>query len=124
MYVCLQHWSVSDGVNFCNVVAFERHSQGPSLFYVCCFQVMRRYGVPEPYEKLKELTRGRAVTKESIREFTEGLELPEEAKAALLRSTPQSYIGAAESLAKAIDTSIYSLKKTLEMNGYNYSNEI
>ncbi|KAJ8624330.1 hypothetical protein MRB53_032860 [Persea americana] len=81
--------------------------------------VMRRYSVPEPYEKLKELTRGRAVTKESIREFTEGLELPEEAKAALLRSTPQSYIGAAESLAKAIDTSIYSLKKTLEMNGYN-----
>ncbi|XXG85651.1 hypothetical protein AAC387_Pa11g0690 [Persea americana] len=81
--------------------------------------VMRRYSVPEPYEKLKELTRGRAVTKESIREFTEGLELPAEAKAALLRSTPQSYIGAAESLAKAIDTSIYSLKKTLEMNGYN-----
>ncbi|XXG62696.1 hypothetical protein AAC387_Pa05g1011 [Persea americana] len=81
--------------------------------------VMRRYGVPEPYEKLKELTRGRAVTKESIREFTEGLELPEEAKAALLRSTPQSYTGAAKSLAKAIDTSIYSLKKTLEMNGYN-----
>ncbi|KAE8681184.1 hypothetical protein F3Y22_tig00111338pilonHSYRG00017 [Hibiscus syriacus] len=42
--------------------------------------VMRRCDVPEPYEKLKELTRGRAVTKERIREFIEGLELPKEAK--------------------------------------------
>lgn len=65
--------------------------------------VMRRYGVPEPYEKLKELTRGRAVTKESLREFIEGLELPQEAMAALLELTPHSYTGAAEVLAKAVD---------------------
>ncbi|XP_050209498.2 uncharacterized protein LOC126660191 [Mercurialis annua] len=60
--------------------------------------VMRQYGVPEPYEKLKELTRGRDVTKESIREFIEGLELPEEIKAHLLELTPHNYIGAAESI--------------------------
>lgn len=75
--------------------------------------------MPEPYEKLKELTRGRTVTEQSIREFIKGLELPEEAKARLLKLTPQSYIGAAESLAKDIDTSMYSLKKALEANGFN-----
>ncbi|XP_058181826.1 uncharacterized protein LOC131300137 isoform X2 [Rhododendron vialii] len=61
--------------------------------------VMRRYGIPEPYEKLKELTRGRAVTKETIREFIEGLELPVEAKSKLLDLTPHTYTGAAAELA-------------------------
>lgn len=60
---------------------------------------MRRYGIPEPYEKLKELTRGRAVTKETIREFIEGLELPVEAKSKLLDLTPHTYTGAAAELA-------------------------
>ncbi|GAV56800.1 Lyase_1 domain-containing protein/ASL_C domain-containing protein [Cephalotus follicularis] len=68
--------------------------------------VMRRYGVPEPYEKLKELTRGRAVTKERIRDFIEGLELPEEAKTNLLNLTPHTYIGAAVKLAKAVDLAV------------------
>lgn len=61
--------------------------------------VMRRYGIPEPYEKLKELTRGRSVTKESIKEFIEGLELPTEVKSKLLELTPHNYIGAAAELA-------------------------
>ncbi|XP_077241309.1 uncharacterized protein LOC143881872 [Tasmannia lanceolata] len=68
--------------------------------------VMRRYDVPEPYEKLKELTRGRTVTRERLREFIEGLELPEEAKENLLKLTPHSYIGAAEVLAKAVGNAI------------------
>ncbi|KAL7219852.1 hypothetical protein ACSBR2_012838 [Camellia fascicularis] len=68
--------------------------------------VMRRYGIPEPYEKLKELTRGRSVTKESIREFIEGLELPTQAKADLLELTPHTYIGAAVELAKAVDMAV------------------
>ncbi|XP_043709017.1 adenylosuccinate lyase-like isoform X1 [Telopea speciosissima] len=63
--------------------------------------VMRRYGIPEPYEKLKDLTRGRAVNKESIQEFIEGLELPEEAKSYLLKLTPHTYVGAAVELARA-----------------------
>ncbi|KAK8593237.1 hypothetical protein V6N12_045321 [Hibiscus sabdariffa] len=68
--------------------------------------VMRRYGVPEPYEKLKELTRGRAVTKERIREFIEGLELPKEAKSDLMKLTPHSYVGAAIELAKTVDSAV------------------
>lgn len=73
---------------------------------------MRRYGVPEPYEKLKELTRGRAVTRESIREFIEGLELPEEAKAHLLKLTPHSYVGAAVELAKTVDSAVNVINGT------------
>uniref|UniRef100_A0A0D9VTB1 Adenylosuccinate lyase n=1 Tax=Leersia perrieri TaxID=77586 RepID=A0A0D9VTB1_9ORYZ len=64
--------------------------------------VMRRYGIPEPYEKLKEMTRGQAVTKDSIRQFIEGLDLPEEARSSLLELTPHSYIGEAENLARSI----------------------
>ncbi|KAL1547497.1 adenylosuccinate lyase [Salvia divinorum] len=65
--------------------------------------VMRRYGVPEPYEKLKELTRGRAVTRESIREFIEGLSIPIEAKKNLLDLTPHTYTGEAEELTKKLN---------------------
>ncbi|KAH6774130.1 L-Aspartase-like family protein [Perilla frutescens var. hirtella] len=65
--------------------------------------VMRRYGVPEPYEKLKELTRGRAVTRERIREFIEGLDIPIEAKKNLLDLTPHTYTGEAEGLAKNLN---------------------
>ncbi|KAG6431806.1 hypothetical protein SASPL_109891 [Salvia splendens] len=70
---------------------------------VRAIEVMRRYGVPEPYEKLKELTRGRAVTRESIREFIEGLSIPIKAKKSLLDLTPQSYTGEAEELAKKLN---------------------
>ncbi|KAK9726596.1 hypothetical protein RND81_05G225800 [Saponaria officinalis] len=71
--------------------------------------VMRRYGVPEPYEKLKELTRGRAVTDESMRVFIQGLDLPQEAKANLLKLTPHSYIGAAEELARNVEAAVNSV---------------
>ncbi|KAG5152916.1 hypothetical protein JHK84_029388 [Glycine max] len=64
--------------------------------------VMRRYGVSEPYEKLKELTRGRAVTQKSIRDFIEGLYIPEEAKMNLLKLTPDTYVGAAVELARTV----------------------
>lgn len=64
---------------------------------------MRRYGVPEPYEKLKELTRGRAVTQKSIRDFIEGLYIPEEAKMNLLKLTPDTYVGAAVELARTVE---------------------
>ncbi|KAJ3690749.1 hypothetical protein LUZ61_019913 [Rhynchospora tenuis] len=65
--------------------------------------VMRRYDVPEPYEKLKELTRGRAVNKENISSFIQNLDLPEEPKSNLLNLTPNLYIGEAENLARSID---------------------
>ncbi|KAL6129181.1 hypothetical protein ACLB2K_072534 [Fragaria x ananassa] len=68
--------------------------------------VMRRYDVPEPYEKLKALTRGRTVTAESIKEFIKGLELPEEPKNILSNLTPYSYVGSAVILAKMVDMAI------------------
>eukprot|EP00457_Paulinella_chromatophora_P006185 gb/GEZN01006203.1/.p1 GENE.gb/GEZN01006203.1/~~gb/GEZN01006203.1/.p1 ORF type:complete len:502 (+),score=89.97 gb/GEZN01006203.1/:1-1506(+) len=62
--------------------------------------VMRRYDVPEPYEKLKALTRGKGhISKEIIREFVQGLEVPQNAKDMLLAMTPSSYIGDAVKLA-------------------------
>ncbi|EIL96180.1 adenylosuccinate lyase [Rhodanobacter thiooxydans] len=64
--------------------------------------VMRRYGLPQPYEQLKALTRGQGITKESMREFIGKLELPAEAKQRLLDLTPGGYIGLAEGLAREI----------------------
>ena len=61
--------------------------------------VMRRYGIPEPYEKLKMLTRGRRIDKESLHDFIASLELPEDAKARLLALTPADYTGLAKNLA-------------------------
>ncbi len=64
--------------------------------------VMRRYALPNPYERLKELTRGKAITRESIQDFIRGLELPEAEKARLLELTPGGYTGTAEALARRI----------------------
>ncbi len=64
--------------------------------------VMRRYGLPEPYEQLKALTRGQGITKDSMRTFITGLDLPEDAKNRLLALTPGSYIGLATELAKSV----------------------
>ena len=64
--------------------------------------VMRRYGLPEPYEQLKALTRGQGITRESMHTFISGLDLPADAKQRLLALTPGSYIGLADKLAKAI----------------------
>ncbi|EPO5782250.1 adenylosuccinate lyase [Vibrio harveyi] len=57
--------------------------------------VMRRYGIEKPYEKLKELTRGKRVDGEAMRNFIDGLELPEYEKARLKEMTPANYIGQA-----------------------------
>ncbi len=64
--------------------------------------VMRRHGLPNPYEQLKALTRGHGITAESMREFIAGLDLPADAKQRLLDMTPGSYIGLADRLAKEI----------------------
>ena len=65
--------------------------------------VMRRYGIEKPYEKLKELTRGKRVDGDSMREFIMTLELPEAAKAQLCEMTPASYIGRAVSFINELD---------------------
>ncbi|HNV88067.1 MAG TPA: adenylosuccinate lyase [Methylotenera sp.] len=66
--------------------------------------VMRRYGIENPYEQLKELTRGKGgINKTSLHAFISGLEIPAEAKQALLEMTPASYIGKAAELTKHIN---------------------
>ena len=64
--------------------------------------VMRRHGLPNPYEQLKALTRGHGITRESMRVYIETLELPEADKQRLLDMTPGSYTGLAEKLARGI----------------------
>jgi len=65
--------------------------------------VMRRYGIANPYEQLKALTRGRTgMTRESLHAFIQGLALPADAKARLIALTPSSYIGKAADLAKRV----------------------
>lgn len=61
--------------------------------------VMRRYAIPEPYEKLKAMTRGRTVTKDSLQAFIKDLDIPDDAKRRLLELTPATYIGLAAELA-------------------------
>ncbi len=64
--------------------------------------VMRRYNIEKPYEKLKELTRGKGISADSLRVFIDGLEIPAEAKARLRELTPAGYIGNAVEQAKKI----------------------
>ena len=64
--------------------------------------VMRRYGIEQPYEKLKELTRGQRITQDDLHTFVDGLDMPEAAKEALRELTPASYIGNAIEQAKNI----------------------
>jgi adenylosuccinate lyase len=64
--------------------------------------VMRRHGLPNPYGRLKELTRGKAITREAIQAFIETLEIPAEERARLMALTPSSYTGKASELAGRI----------------------
>ncbi len=64
--------------------------------------VMRRYGIEKPYEKLKDLTRGKAMNQETIQNFIDTLDMPEAAKAELKALTPALYIGNAADQAKRI----------------------
>lgn len=64
--------------------------------------VMRRFGVPNPYEQLKELTRGKGIEKDALRQFIAKLPLPDSDRQRLLDMTPASYIGKAAELARKI----------------------
>ena len=64
--------------------------------------VMRRYGLDNPYEQLKALTRGRDIDKQTIHNFIRGLDIPENEKKRLLAMTPADYIGAAANLGEDI----------------------
>ena len=64
--------------------------------------VMRRYGIEKPYEKLKELTRGKGIDRESLQAFIQNLDIPEAEKARLMELNPAGYTGNAEDQARAI----------------------
>ncbi|WP_198264839.1 adenylosuccinate lyase [sulfur-oxidizing endosymbiont of Gigantopelta aegis] len=64
--------------------------------------VMRRYGIEQPYEKLKELTRGQTITAETLKAFVDTLDMPEAAKKELQSLTPATYIGNAVAQAKNV----------------------
>jgi adenylosuccinate lyase len=64
--------------------------------------VMRRYGIENPYEKLKDLTRGNTISKNQLHAFIDQLDIPTQAKSDLLKLSPQSYIGYANKLAEDI----------------------
>ena len=64
--------------------------------------VMRRYGIENPYEKLKDLTRGKGISAEALQVFIETLDLPEEAKVQLRALTLANYIGNAVAQAKRV----------------------
>ena len=65
--------------------------------------VLRRFGVDDPYAKLKDLTRGQDINADSLQKFVETLDIPDEAKQALLDLSPASYTGNAADQACAID---------------------
>lgn len=64
--------------------------------------VMRRYGIEKPYEKLKELTRGKRIDGEQLTQFIDQLELPDDVKSELKKLTPSNYLGYAEQLVDAL----------------------
>ncbi len=64
--------------------------------------VMRRYGIENPYEQLKELTRGKGIERDALHAFIRGLTIPEAEKARLLVMTPSSYVGKAAELAERV----------------------
>ena len=60
---------------------------------------MRRYRIEKPYEKLKELTRGKQIDQQAVQAFVENLAIPDQAKKELLELTPRRYLGNAEQQA-------------------------
>lgn len=64
--------------------------------------VMRRYGIENPYEQLKALTRGKGIAKDDLQAFIKGLPIPQDAKDRLLAMTPANYVGLAARLAREI----------------------
>ncbi len=65
--------------------------------------VMRKYGIEQPYEKLKELTRGKRITPQDLAVFIDKLELPEQVKTELKALRPDNYIGAAIELVDLLN---------------------
>jgi adenylosuccinate lyase len=104
-YVIIAMQSLRKGVGKLQVNREAIHSDVSAAWEVLAEAVqtvMRRYGIPEPYEKLKALTRGQAVNKEVLHKFITTLEIPDGEKQRLLDLTPESYTGLAAKQARDI----------------------
>jgi adenylosuccinate lyase len=104
-YVIIALQSLGKGLGKLQVNADAIHADVAEAWEVLAEavqSVMRRYGIPEPYEKLKALTRGQAVTRELLQEFIATLDIPEPEKKRLLALTPDTYTGLAADLASKI----------------------
>ncbi|CAH9060941.1 Adenylosuccinate lyase [Pseudoalteromonas sp. CIP111854] len=98
-YALIAYQSTLKGVSKLEVNAdklLEELDQNWELLAEPIQTVMRKYGIEKPYEKLKELTRGKRVNQTIMAEFIDGLELPNEVKAQMKQMTPANYIGRAE----------------------------
>ncbi|HEX8989746.1 MAG TPA: adenylosuccinate lyase [Rhodocyclaceae bacterium] len=104
-YVVLAYDSSLRGLNKLEANAARLHEDLDACWEVLAEPVqtvMRRYGVPNPYEQLKELTRGKGIERDALHAFIRGLAIPDGEKLRLLTMTPANYIGKAVELAKRI----------------------
>ncbi|MCM5679161.1 adenylosuccinate lyase [Schlegelella sp. S2-27] len=104
-YALLGYDSLARGLDKLEVNAQALHDDLDAAWEVLAEPiqtVMRRYGLPNPYERLKELTRGKAITRAAIQQFIETLELPQAEKDRLAAMTPANYTGLAAGLAGRI----------------------
>lgn len=104
-YICIALQSLLKGVDKLEVNADAIHADVSVAWEVlgeAVQTVMRRYGIPEPYEKLKALTRGQTVTREVLQAFIETLDIPADEIARLRELTPEQYIGLAAQQARDI----------------------
>ena len=104
-YTLLGHDSMSRGLDKIEVDAGALAADLDDAWEVLAEPVqtvMRRWGLPEPYERLKALTRGKPITRELLREFIATLELPESERDRLLALTPAGYVGKAAELAARV----------------------
>jgi adenylosuccinate lyase len=104
-YAVLAYDSCLRGLNKLEVTPARIHEDLDATWEVLAEPVqtvMRRYGIENPYEQLKELTRGKGISKDALRTFITGLAIPQQAKDHLLAMTPANYIGVAAQLARKI----------------------
>ena len=75
--------------------------------------VMRKHGCAQPYEQLKALTRGHAITREELHAFIRSLDLPEDEKTRLLQLTPATYTGRASYLVRYMGLASFAATESL-----------
>ncbi len=105
-YITIAFESLMKGLNKLEVnreVIEQELSQQWALLAEPVQTVMRRYGLENPYEQLKALTRGQEITQKQLQAFIEGLALPEAEKDRLRQLTPNNYLGLAQSLTQALE---------------------